>query len=99
VKVLQKLGDVEIDANNIAEARRYMLAAIELAQAKGIDNLMKRGLIDLGNTYFASGDYAEAEKYFKQSLDLAQRQKDPRKPQEHCSPSEVCRNGAAIRMT
>jgi len=78
VKVLQKLGDVEIDANNIAEARRYMLAAIELAQAKGIDNLMKRGLIDLGNTYFASGDYAEAEKYFKQSLDLAQRQKDPR---------------------
>jgi tetratricopeptide (TPR) repeat protein len=29
----------------------------------------------LGNTYFVSGDYVEAEKYFKQSLELSERYK------------------------
>lgn len=78
VKTLQKLGDVEIDANNLPEGRKYMLDAIALAQAKGVDNLMKRGLVDLGNTFLAEAKYEEAEKYVKESLDLSQKQKDPR---------------------
>ncbi|HLN97655.1 MAG TPA: tetratricopeptide repeat protein [Pyrinomonadaceae bacterium] len=78
VKTLQKLGDVEIDANNVAEGRRLMLEAITLAQARGIDNLMKRGLVDLGNTFLAEANYVEAEKYVKQSLDLSLQQKDLR---------------------
>lgn len=78
VKTLQKLGDVEIDANNLPEGRKYMLDAIALAQAKGVDNLMKRGLVDLGNTFLAEAKYEEAEKYVKESLDLSRKQKDPR---------------------
>ena len=78
VKTLQKLGDVEVDANNLEEGRKYMLDAIALAQAKGIDNLIKRGLVDLGNTFLVGGDYPAAEKYYQQSLDLARQQKDAR---------------------
>jgi serine/threonine protein kinase/Tfp pilus assembly protein PilF len=76
-KTLQKLGDVEIEANNL-EGRQYMLDAIALAQAKGIDNLVKRGLVDLGNTFLVEAKYAEAEDYFQQSLNLSLQQKDAR---------------------
>jgi tetratricopeptide (TPR) repeat protein len=55
-----------------------MIEALNLSQAKGIDNLTKRGLIDVGNTFLAEANYAEAEKYFKQSLDLARLHKDSR---------------------
>ena len=78
VKTLQKLGDAEVDANNLALGRKYMLEAQALAQAKGIDNLVKRGLIDIGSTYLLEGKYAEAEDYFQQSLTLSLQQKDPR---------------------
>jgi serine/threonine protein kinase/Flp pilus assembly protein TadD len=78
VKTLQKLGDVEVDDNNLAKGRQYMLDAIALARAKGIDNLVKRGLVDLGNTFITEGNYAEAEKYVQQSLDLSMQQKDAR---------------------
>jgi tetratricopeptide (TPR) repeat protein/predicted Ser/Thr protein kinase len=76
VKTLLKLGDIELDANNIEAARKYMHEAVDRAQAKRIDNLTKGGLIDIGNTYLIAGDYAEAEKYYKQSLDLALKQQD-----------------------
>ena len=76
-KTLQKLGDVEIEANN-PEGRKYMLDAIALAQAKGIDNLVKRGLVDLGNTFLLETKYVEAENYFQQSLKLSVDQKDAR---------------------
>jgi len=78
VKTLQKLGDLEIEANNSAQGRQYMLDAIALAQAKGIDNLLKRGLVDLGNTFMVEAKFAEAEKYVRQSLDLSLQQKDAR---------------------
>lgn len=78
VKTLQKLGDVEVEANNLHEGRRLMLEAIALAQSKGIDNLIKRGYVDLGNTYLVEANPTEAEKYFQQSLKLSLEQKDPR---------------------
>jgi tetratricopeptide (TPR) repeat protein len=78
VKTLQKLGDVEIDANNVAEGRKRMQEAIELAQARGVDNLYKSGLLDLANTYIAEGKFDDAEKYVKQTLDLSLQQKDAR---------------------
>jgi tetratricopeptide (TPR) repeat protein len=40
--------------------------------------MTKRGLIDLGNTYNLDGKYAEAKKYYEQSLELAQKHKDTR---------------------
>lgn len=78
VKTLQKLGDVAIDANNLAEGRQHMLDAIALAEAKGIDNLVKRGLVDLANTFIVEAKYTEAEKYVQQSLSLSLQQKDAR---------------------
>lgn len=77
VKSLLKLGEV-VYSGNAEQGRDFMRQGIELAQSNGIDNYVKRGLVDMGNTYMLSHDYPEAEKYFKQSLDLSQRQKDPR---------------------
>lgn len=91
IKTLLKLGDVELDANNVEAARKYMQEAVDSAQAKGIDNLTKRGLIDIGNTYLAASDYAEAEKYYKQSLDLAQKQKDERNAARTAYACQPCR--------
>jgi tetratricopeptide (TPR) repeat protein len=55
-----------------------MLDGIALAQAKGIDNLVKRGLVDLGNTFLVEAKNPEAEDYFQQSLKLSVAQKDAR---------------------
>lgn len=77
-KTVQKLGDVEIDANNIEQGRQFMLDALALAQAKGIDNLYRSGLIDVANTYLVQGNLPEAERYIKQALDQSQQQKDAR---------------------
>ncbi len=76
VKSLLKLGYVEFA--NLEVARKYMREAVERAQAKGIDNLTKQGIGDIGNTYLSASDYPEAEKYYRQSLDLSQKQKDER---------------------
>ena len=55
-----------------------MQDAIDLARANSIDNLTKRGLVDLGNIFLVGGNYPEAKKYYEQSLELAQKQKDSR---------------------
>jgi tetratricopeptide (TPR) repeat protein/predicted Ser/Thr protein kinase len=74
-KTLFKLGDIEPTTEG---ARKYMNAALASAQEKGIDNLVKRGLADIGNTYLRDGNYAEAEKYFNESLSMARKQHDER---------------------
>jgi tetratricopeptide (TPR) repeat protein len=38
-----------------------------------MENLIALALVDLGNTFLGQGNYAEAEKYFKQGLMFAQR--------------------------
>ena len=75
VKTLLKLGDV---ATDVTVARQHIQEALNVARANGIDNLTKRGLVDLGNSYLANSDYLEAKKYFQQSLEIAQKQKDQR---------------------
>lgn len=78
VKSRLKLGEVITAQAHPDEGRGLMQQAIDLAQSRGIDNYVKRGLVDLGNTYMLARDYPKAEEYFRQSLELAQRQKDPR---------------------
>lgn len=78
VKSLLKLGSVIYAQGKSDEGRALMQQGIDQAQNRGIDNYVKRGLVDMGNTFMLSKDYTEAEKYFKQSLELSQRQKDPR---------------------
>jgi tetratricopeptide (TPR) repeat protein len=76
VKALLKLGDVAAAEGNVSRGQDYIREAIDLAQANGIDKYVKRGLADLGNNYLLSRDYEAAEKSFKESLQLSQRQHD-----------------------
>jgi tetratricopeptide (TPR) repeat protein len=46
-----------------------------MAQTSNLKNLATNGLIDLGLALISRGDFDEAGKYFKQALDLAQRDK------------------------
>jgi tetratricopeptide (TPR) repeat protein len=78
VKSLLKLGSVIYAQGNSVQGRALMQQGIDLAKSRGIDTYVKRGLVDMGNTFMLSKDYGEAEKYFKQSLELSQREKDPR---------------------
>ena len=68
VYVLQNDGET-------AQAQRFASDAVQLAQAGGMENLTARGLVDLGNTFFASGNYSEADKYFQQAREFARRYK------------------------
>jgi tetratricopeptide (TPR) repeat protein/predicted Ser/Thr protein kinase len=65
-------------AENSPDASQYAREAVDLAQAKGRENLAALGLVDLGNTYLARLDFAEAEKYLRQGFDLAERNKAQR---------------------
>jgi tetratricopeptide (TPR) repeat protein len=58
-----------------ARATENARAAIEAAVAENMDNLATNGLIDLGNTYLAVGNYDAAEPYFRRALDTARRAK------------------------
>jgi len=58
-----------------ARATENARAAIEAAVAENMDNLATSGLIDLGNTYLAVGNYDAAEPYFRRALDTARRGK------------------------
>ena len=78
VKSQLKLGWVICAQGNSEQGRALMQQGVDQAVSRGIDNYIKRGLVDMGNTFMVTKDYTEAEKYFKQSLDLSQRQKDPR---------------------
>jgi tetratricopeptide (TPR) repeat protein len=52
--------------------------AITLARDNGLEYWATDGIIRLGTAYFASGDYAHAESYFQQALELAQKSERPR---------------------
>jgi tetratricopeptide (TPR) repeat protein len=65
--------------NDATRAEAYAREAVELAQKEGMENLVALGYVDLGNTYFARGQYTEAEKYLKQGLEFAQRYNAPRR--------------------
>jgi len=78
VKSLLKLGYVICAQGNSEQGRALMQQGIDLAQTKAIDTYIKRGLVDIGNTYLLTHEYGEARKYFQQSLERSQREKDPR---------------------
>ncbi|HEX8145096.1 MAG TPA: tetratricopeptide repeat protein [Pyrinomonadaceae bacterium] len=80
IKTMLQLSYVFHNVGDTAQAQKLAGDAVALAQANGMENLSMRGLVDLGNTYFARGDrsrgdYDEAEKYFNKALELARRYK------------------------
>jgi tetratricopeptide (TPR) repeat protein len=61
-----------------AEALDDANRAIAIARADGIENLVSRGLIDLGNALFVKGRTAEALRTIEQALDIARRNGEKR---------------------
>jgi serine/threonine protein kinase/Flp pilus assembly protein TadD len=73
VKILFQLSSVSIKEGKTDEAQQYVREANDLARANQMETLIARGSRDLGNTYLGIGDYTNAEQYFKQGLEVAQR--------------------------
>ena len=53
------------------QAKDYANQAVQLAQQHGLDSLVAQAWLSLGDSFYAQGDYGEAEKYFKQGIDAA----------------------------
>ena len=60
IKLLLLSSNAHIEAGQTAEALDDANRAIAIARASGIENLVSRGLIDLGNALFVKGRIAEA---------------------------------------
>ncbi|HVG32667.1 MAG TPA: tetratricopeptide repeat protein [Pyrinomonadaceae bacterium] len=58
-----------------AKSEQYANDAINYAEQRGLSNVIGRGLNELGLAYWGRGNYDEAEKLFKQSLEFARRNK------------------------
>ncbi|HEV2762417.1 MAG TPA: tetratricopeptide repeat protein, partial [Pyrinomonadaceae bacterium] len=79
VSVLLELTRVALAEGKDAEALDHAQSAMRLAQSNGMDNLVARSFIALGNVfYYGRGEYAEAENYYRQALDSAGRYKGRR---------------------
>jgi len=75
IRVLQALSSAAAFEGNIVRAKQQATEAIQLARDNGIENQVTSGLIWLGNAFLLRGDYNDAEKYYQQGLELAQRDK------------------------
>ena len=78
INALRQLSVVALRENDAARATSYAREAADFAQSKGMENTAALSLVELGNVYFAVGEYGEAEKYFRQALDIAARNKATR---------------------
>ncbi len=78
IKVLLQLSSVATSANDTAKAKQLATEAVGLARSNGMESLIVQALNETGNAYYASGELTEAEDYFKQALEMAQRYQGPR---------------------
>jgi tetratricopeptide (TPR) repeat protein len=77
VAALLGLSTVEYMQGDFSKSKDDALEATTLAQKNGLENLASRGLNDLGVAIMQAGNFVEAEGYFKESLELAKRNKAP----------------------
>ena len=75
IRVLLALSRISELEGHITQAQQQATEAIQLARNYGIENQATGGLVWLGNTFLLRGDYGNAEKYYQQALQLAQRDK------------------------
>lgn len=78
VRALLLLSTIAYSSGDTAQAQQFATKALELARAKGMENLTTQGLLDLGNALMMKGSYQESEDYLKQARDLAERFKEKR---------------------
>jgi tetratricopeptide (TPR) repeat protein len=65
------LGNIELIQNNYNEAIPHYLASIELTEKLGDKHRMAKLFINLGSTYFQSGNDTMALRYYQKSLRLS----------------------------
>ena len=73
VRAMLALSSVSAKEGFAKQAEQLATEAIGLAQSNGIENQATGGLIWLGNSFSLRGEYSDAEKYYRQALDLARR--------------------------
>jgi serine/threonine protein kinase/tetratricopeptide (TPR) repeat protein len=78
VLALLRLSTVKLFQGDMPGAQQLASDSVALAQSGDMENLVTRGLTDLGSALFADGKYGEAERYYKQSLDISRRNKGRR---------------------
>ena len=75
IRVLQALSSGAAFEGNIVRAKQQAAEAIRLARDNGVENQITSGLIWLGNAFLLRGDYSDAEEYYQQGLEFANRDK------------------------
>ena len=75
INTMLALSRLSYSEGKTAEAQKYAEDAVEFAQNKGLENLTVRGLIQLGSSFSAAGDYAGAEREFLRARDFARANK------------------------
>ncbi len=75
IRILQALSNASALEGYTAKAKEQATEANQLARDNGIENLVTSGLIWLGNSFLLRGDYDDADAYYQQALQLAQRDK------------------------
>lgn len=78
VLALLRLSTVRLLQGDVPGAHQLASDSVALAQSGDMENLVTRGLIDLGSALFIKGEYGDAERYYKQSLDISRRNKGRR---------------------
>jgi tetratricopeptide (TPR) repeat protein/tRNA A-37 threonylcarbamoyl transferase component Bud32 len=78
IKTLLQLSSISYTEGKTVQAKQLAAEALDLARANGLENLTTEGLIDLGNAFFVRREYNEAENYYRQALEFAQRSKGRR---------------------
>ena len=73
VEVESSLSDVADRRGDHAEERRASLASLEHAKRSGSDKWLARALLNLGDSFLKTHDFAESLKYSKQALPLLQK--------------------------
>jgi tetratricopeptide (TPR) repeat protein/tRNA A-37 threonylcarbamoyl transferase component Bud32 len=73
IRTLQVLSSVSAAEGNAKQAEQQATEAIKIAKDNGIENQATHGLIWLGNSFLLRGEYGDAEKFYKQALELAER--------------------------
>ena len=77
INALLGISTLDRMIGNIEQAKNEAREAINLARQRGLETMAEGGLIELGNAMMNDADFQGAEQQYKESLELAQRNKTP----------------------
>jgi serine/threonine protein kinase/Tfp pilus assembly protein PilF len=77
ISALLQLSRLSFTEGASDKAQQFSQEAITYAQQRGLETLAARALVEHGFSFYAGGDYAEAEKNYRQALEIASRIHEP----------------------